>query len=183
MKNVVYVTGNAHKAKYFSQLVGTNVAHKKVAVPEIQSLDAVEVVSAKAWAAYQQLGQPVIVEDTSLVIYAMGRLPGTFIKWFLDELGPEKLCRLADTDPDRRATASAIFAYYDGVSLRTFEGSSDGSIATQPRGTSGFGWNVVFVPDGSQQTLGEMNATDFTAEYLKIKHFDKIKSFLETLAG
>lgn len=181
MKNVVFVTGNAHKAHYFSELVGFEIDHAKADVPEIQSLDAEEVVVAKAKTAFEQFGKPVIVEDTSLQIDAMGHLPGTFIKWFLDELGTEKLCRLADSDPDRRAHASAIFAYYDGKNVQMFKGSAAGTIAVSPRGLSGFGWNAVFVPKGATQTLAEMSEEDFKEYYGKIKRFDEMKNFLDNL--
>lgn len=181
MKNVVFVTGNAHKAGYFSQLIGLEIPHEKADVPEIQSLDPKEVVIAKAKAAYKQLGKPVIVEDTSLQIQTMGRLPGTFIKWFLEELGEEKICRLADFDPTRQARASAIFAYYDGSDVKLFEGGATGTIADVPRGTTGFGWNKIFIPEGANETLGEMSEDKFSEYYGKIKRFDMMKDFLNTL--
>jgi non-canonical purine NTP pyrophosphatase (RdgB/HAM1 family) len=178
MKDVVFVTGNAHKAKYLSEMLGFPVNHKKVDVPEIQSLDPEEVVIAKAKAAYAALQEPVVIEDTSLTIAAMGQLPGTFIKWFLEELGVEKLCRLADADPERKAVASAIFAYYDGKEIRLFRGSLPGKIAESPKGGSGFGWNVIFIPEGSETTLGEMDEETFKKYYLKIKRFDEVEQFL-----
>ena len=179
--NVVFVTSNAHKAKYFSELIGHDIQHESVDMPEIQSLDVDEVVTAKAKAAYELIKQPVIVEDTSLVIRAMGRLPGTFIKWFLDELGPEGLCSLADADPARSAIASATFAYYDGNHLRLFTGSLAGTIAKMPLGESGFGWNRVFIPEGSTLTLGQMDEAAFKKEYMKIKHFAAVKEFIDNL--
>ena len=181
MNNVVFVTGNANKARYFSELVGMDIPHQKADVPEIQSLNPEEVVIAKAKAAFLELGRPVIVEDTSLIIETMGRLPGTFIKWFIDELSMEKLCRLADSDPLRKAAASAIFAYYDGNDLRLFKGSIVGSIAQDPRGSSGFGWNAIFIPDGAEKTLGEMDDAEFKKYYGKIKRFDEVKVFLASL--
>ncbi len=179
MKDAVFITGNAHKAKYFSELVGVDIPHKKVDVHEIQSLDAEEVVIAKAKAAYEILKKPVIIEDTSLVITAMNGLPGPFIKWFLDTLGAEKICRLADLSHDRGAVASAIFAYYDGKDMRLFPGSLHGRIADQPQGTSGFGWNVIFIPEGETKTLGEMDDKTFKMHYNKIKRFEELRSFLK----
>lgn len=181
MKEIIFVTGNAHKAKYFSLLLGLSINHKKVDVPEIQSLDPILVVTAKAKAAYDVLQQPVIVEDTSLVIHALGKLPGTFIKWFLDELGTEKLCRLADSDTGRRATASCIFAYYDGVILKLFCGTADGTISTIPLGKSGFGWNTIFMPLGQPLTLGQMSESVFKQYYLQIKRFPELRQFIESL--
>lgn len=80
--NVVYVTGNANKAKYFSKMVGMNIPHKKADVDEMQSLDLTEIVEHKVKAAYRNLNVPVIVEDTRLTFHALGKLPGSFVKFF-----------------------------------------------------------------------------------------------------
>lgn len=179
--NVVYVTGNKNKAKYFSKLLGIDIEHHPADVVEIQSLDAEEVVVAKAKEAYVQLAKPVIVEDTSLELKSMGRLPGTFIKWFLEEIGTEGLCRLADNDPQRLAHASATFVYYDGKKAKIFKGGLDGTIAKEPRGNTDFGWNPIFIPEGKQQTLGEMNEQEFEAAYTKVKPFAELKKYLNSV--
>lgn len=180
--NVIYVTGNANKAKYFSEILGMEIDHAPVDVAEIQSLDLVEVVTEKVKAAYAQLQRPVLVEDTSLVIGALGRLPGPLVKWFLEELKSEGLCRLADADPERRAFAVAAFAYYDGMEVTVFEGGLAGTVAKEPRGSSDFGWNPVFIPEGQAKTLGEMDEETFKSFYTKIKPFEALREFLETLS-
>lgn len=176
--NLVYVTGNQHKARYFSEILGLDIEHAPADVDEVQSLDLVEVVTKKAMAAYEKIGRPVLVEDTKLTIDVLGNLPGPLIKWFLEELGNEGLCRLADKDPDRRAFAAAAFAYYDGKTVKTFEGGLAGSIADKPRGDSMFGWNPIFIPAGSDQTLGEMKDEDFKKAYTQIKPFQELRDFL-----
>lgn len=179
--NVVFVTGNENKARYFSELIGRDIEYKKVDTPELQSLDLKEVVSEKAKAAYKIIGRPVIVEDTSLIIKSLGRLPGTFIKWFLEEVGLEKFCKLADVSSDRSAHASAAFAYFDGSNLQVFIGGLDGSISATPKGKSGFGWNQIFIPNGKTITLGEMPDAEFKEDYMKIKPFPAVKEFLDNL--
>lgn len=178
MKKAVYITGNANKAHYFSKMIGLEIPHHKADVDEIQSLDPLKVIRHKAEQAFSQLKEPVIVEDTFLKFDALGELPGTFIKWFLDELGTEKICRLLDGFTSRGATAGAVIAYYDGEKLEVFSRSLKGSIADKPRGTSGFGWNVIFIPEGSLLTLGEMSDKEFVIYYKQIKPFDQIKEFL-----
>ena len=58
MSKIVYVTVNEHKAKYFSSLVGQDIEHQSVDIPEIQSLSLEEVVTAKVKAAYGVLNRP-----------------------------------------------------------------------------------------------------------------------------
>jgi non-canonical purine NTP pyrophosphatase (RdgB/HAM1 family) len=181
MSKVTFITGNANKAKYFSELVSQEVAHHAVDVHEIQSLDLEEVVSHKAKAAYEYLKQPVLVEDTKYIISSLGKLPGTFIKWFLEELGSEKICRLADISDDRSAIAGAAFAYYDGNNLKIFNSELAGSIPSHPQGDTGFGWNSIFIPNGMEKTLGEMDDTTFKKFYIQIKPFNQLKEFLQTL--
>lgn len=67
------------------------------------------------------------------VFHALGKLPGPLIKWFLQELDNEGLCRLLDNYSDRSATASVLFGCYDGARLSTFTAEAAGSIAEQPR--------------------------------------------------
>lgn len=179
--NVFFVTGNANKAKYFSKLIGFDIEHKDVDVEEIQSLDLVDVAVGKAKAAYSQIKQPVIVEDTSLEVKALGGLPGTFIKWFEKTLGLEGICRITSLSADRTAIARNVHVYYDGKTTKIFEGSLDGIIPDSPKGKSGFGYNPIFIPYDSQKTLAEMTEEEFTHEYLRIKPIEQVKAFLHSL--
>lgn len=178
MTKVIFVTGNANKARYFSELIGMPVDYHSIEGHEIQSLDLKEIAKHKAKLAYKQLKSPVIVEDVSLVINCLGKLPGPFVKWFIEELGLEKICRLVDVDKNRGAVASSVYAYYDGDVLEYFEGSLNGTIADHPRGDSGFGWNPTFIPNGAKQTLGEMDDETFKKYYIQIKPLEQVAEFL-----
>jgi non-canonical purine NTP pyrophosphatase (RdgB/HAM1 family) len=179
--NVVYVTGNAGKAKYFSKSIGLDIKHHDADVDEIQSLDPEEIAVHKAEQAYSQLKRPVIVEDTSLKLKSMGPLPGPFIKWFEVGMGLEGFCRLADFSHDRSAIVSNIHVYYDGRKSYLFQSSLDGVISDSPRGEGGFGFNPVFIPTGKSQTLAEMPEEEFIEEYLKIKPIMELREFLLNL--
>ena len=179
--NVVYVTGNQHKAKHFSSIVGMDIERVNVDVNEIQSLNLREVVEYKAKATYEVVKRPVIVEDTKLVFRALGALPGPFIKWFMEELGHEGLCRLVD-GKDRTAFAGAAIAYYDGENLEIFERELEGEILQSPvLGGTGFGWNAIFKPKGADKSLSEMDKQEFESWYCRVKPFDEIASFLRSL--
>jgi len=177
MKDVVFVTGNAKKAQYFSAMVGIDIAHEAADIEELQDLDLDKVIEHKARATYALLRRPVIVEDTQVTFHALGRLPGTFIKWFMDELGPDGLCAILDAYNDRSATAGAAIAYFDGLEMRIFKGGMLGSITQKPMGDNGFGWNAIFIPDGSTQTLGQMTDADFKKYYAQIKPFNDFVDF------
>ena len=129
-------------------------------ISEIQSLDIAEVAAAKALSAREALGEPqrlVVVEDSGLVIEAWGGLPGAFTKWFLTGAGVEGLLRMLHEWEDRSVVAVCVVAIAeeDG-SVRTFPGEVRGSVADEARGSNGFGWDPIFIPEGRNLTYAEM---------------------------
>ena len=174
-----FITSNASKAEQLSWHLGIEVAHQAAEVPEIQSLDPAEVVEHKARAAFETVQGPVLVEDTSLVFHALGKLPGPLIKWFLQELGNDGLCRLLNGYGSRSATAAVIFGYYDGQQLLTFWGVKQGEIAAHPRGASGFGWDPIFVPEGDSKTWGEMSKDEQTQTSIRKVALLKFERYLQ----
>lgn len=177
MAHVTFITGNQNKADYLSRYLGFEVDHIKVDLDEIQSLDLKEVVRHKLLQAYEIIKKPVLVEDVSLEFEALGRLPGTFIKFYVEEVPFETLCRTLD-GLSRDATAKSIYGYYDGKRMEFFESSLGGTIAQNPRGANGWGWDKIFIPKGYTLTRAELSEEDDKKTYLMIKPFDKLKAFL-----
>ena len=182
MTNVTFITGNQRKADFMSKFLNHPVDHKKLDLDEIQSLDVREVIEHKVRQAYEVLKDPVLVEDIGLYFNAMGRLPGVFIRWFLEEIGNDGLCRLLDPYDNRSAVAKVSYAYYDGSLLKIFEGEVTGRISDTPRGDDSFGWNCVFIPDGSNKTYAEMDGEETEKFSLRTTTvYPKIKEFLSKL--
>ncbi len=177
MTDLVFITGNQHKADYLAKWLGVPVPHRKVDLDELQSLDLREVVEHKVRQAYDVVKKPVLVDDVSLIFTAMGRLPGTLIKWFLEEMGNEKLCDLAKALPNQEAISEMMYAVYDGKELTIFTGKVAGNIASKPSGNS-FGWNNIFIPNGYTQTYGEMDEEQFNACSHRGQAIEKLRAFL-----
>jgi non-canonical purine NTP pyrophosphatase (RdgB/HAM1 family) len=180
MKDLVFITGNQHKADYLAKWLGLPVMHQKVDLDEIQSLDLQAVTEHKARQAYGIVGKPVLVEDVALTFTSMGRLPGTFIKWFLEELGLDGLCKLADGLEHRGAECAIIYALFDGTDMHFFEARQQGSVPATPRGMGGFGWNAVFIPEGSDITYGEMDEATFKEWNIRAHAIEKLRAHLES---
>lgn len=178
MKEVVFITGSQKKAEYFSKLIGLHVAHQRIDIPEVQSLDLKTVVTQKAHHAFAAVNKPVLVEDVSLEFVALGRLPGTFIKWFQEELSHQELCELVN-GKDRSAIARCMFGYYDGKEAVYFEGFLEGVITETPSNVEAFGWDPIFIPKGYQVPRGELSAEDDEKTYRQLKPIDKIAAFLK----
>lgn len=178
--DITFITGNKQKAEYLEKWLGLPVAHQSVDLEEIQSLNLHDVVAAKAQAAHSVIRKPVLVEDVSLRFTAMGRLPGTFIKWFLEEMTQEELCRLVDGLPERGAEAAIVYGLYDGKELLTFEATQKGSIADHPKGHNGFGWNHIFIPEGHDLTYAEMDEAMFKEWNIRAHAIAKLRDYLKS---
>ncbi len=178
MANVTFITGNQAKADYLAKYLGVEIAHQKVDLDEIQSLDLQEVVEHKVRQAYQKIDRPVLVEDVALEFKAFGRLPGTFIKFYVEEVPFETICRSLDGQ-DRSAVARCVFGYYDGKETTYFKGHLEGTIAEHPAGENGFGWDKIFIPKGYEVTRAELSEADDHTTYLKIKPFAELKAFFD----
>lgn len=152
---LVFVTSRAEKALEAARL-GFEIERLDLDLPEPQALDPSDIVEAKARAAFAALERPVLVEDSGLAIRAWGGFPGALVKWLEKSAGVANLARMLDPFTDRSATAVCTIAYCDGGEVVTARGETPGTIAAAPRGAGGFGWDVLFIPDGSDRTFAEM---------------------------
>lgn len=157
------LTSNQRKADELSDLLGRPVLRGEGHVSEVQGLDVVAVAREKAAEAYRQVGKPIIVDDTGLVVLSWNGLPGALVSWFLDSVGVDGILRMLATEPDRRATAMTALAYADGHQTEVFLGVIEGVISDASRGEGGFGFDPIFVPRGEDRTLAEMTHAEKNA--------------------
>lgn len=176
--DITFITGNANKAKYLSDYFHLPVAHRKLELVEIQSLDPQEIAAHKAAEAFRQVGKPVLIEDVSLVFHALGRLPGPLIKWFLETIDNEGLCHILDGYDDRSATASVLYALHDGSTVHFFHGSANGTIATAPQGEKVFGFDPIFIPTGHTRSWAEMTPDEKHATSMRRPALEALGAFL-----
>ncbi len=153
---LTFITSSANKLSEVERILGRPLTQASLPLEEIQAIDLEPVVRHKAHQAYDQLGRPVLVEDTGLAFTAWNGLPGALIKWFLRALGPNGICKLLRDETNRAATATTLFAYYDGTDYHIFSGTVTGVVPEAPRGTNGFGWDAIFQPSSSERTFAEM---------------------------
>ncbi len=178
LDSLVFLTSNAGKAREAAALLGRPIAARTLEIPEIQSLDFAEVVTAKALAAVAQLGVPVLVEDSGLSLPAWKGYPGPLTKFAVGAVGEAGFARLAQAWGDPRAEAvSTLGLAWPGarpVDVIVAAGRVAGSLAAEPRGTNGFGWDVIFVPDGETRTFAEMSAEEKNGRSHRAKAFAEL---------
>lgn len=183
MKTLTFITSNPSKAEQLSLHLSFPIVHAKLDIDEIQSLDLEEIAVDKAKRTYDQLGTPVLVEDTSLTFNALGALPGPLIKWFLNTLDNDGLCKLLDNHADRSAKAEVCFVLYDDAGPHVFFGSHIGMISETPKGERGFGWDPIFIPEGETQTWGEMDPQSQEKTSMRRVALQKLQEHLDTNCG
>jgi XTP/dITP diphosphohydrolase len=120
----------------------------------------------KAVDACTRIGGPAIADDTGLEVDALGGEPGVRTARFAGEnasyadnvqLLLERLAAVPALPRTARFTAVAIARWPDGLEVAAI-GSVEGTIAPKPRGTGGFGYDPVFVPEeGDGRTFAEMS--------------------------
>ena len=175
---LLLATGNEHKARELAQLLARPVPRINLELPEIQAVAVEDVIEAKAREAYRLVGKPVLVEDTGLALAAWNGLPGALVRWFLDRVGNDGLCQMLQGYADRTAHAESCIGYFDGVDCFVFRGVVTGHIVRIPRGSGGFGWDPIFVPDGWDKTFAEMTQEKNFVSMRRLA-VDQLKAFLE----
>jgi XTP/dITP diphosphohydrolase len=130
--------------------------------PEETGSSFADNAELKARAAALVARLPALADDSGLVVPALGGAPGIHsARW----AGPEKDFTLAmervhkelGANLDRRAhfVCALALAWPDGH-VEVFEGRVDGTLIWPPRGSRGFGYDPMFLPEGGVQTFGEM---------------------------
>jgi non-canonical purine NTP pyrophosphatase (RdgB/HAM1 family) len=177
--DLVFVTSSPHKRREAEQILGFSLLTETLHLDEVQGLDVVAIARHKAAEAARQLGRSILVEDTSLELTALGGFPGPLIRWLLESAGPAVLPRLLADFPDKRAVARCVAVARDGDQEWVGVGVVHGVIVPEPRGESGFGWDIVFAPDwGEGRTYAEMPAGEKNARSHRALAFAELRSAL-----
>jgi XTP/dITP diphosphohydrolase len=154
---LLLVTGNPGKLIEARRLAGSELVSIALDLPELQSLDLEDVLSAKSEAAFAAAGRPVVVEETGLELAAMNGFPGPLVRWMLEAMGAEGVARAAISLGDARAKAVCLLAWTDGSETVVGRGETSGVLVLPGRGSRGFGWDPVFQPEGESRTYGELD--------------------------
>jgi XTP/dITP diphosphohydrolase len=171
---LVVATRNTHKTREIQHILGPEFRVRDLwAYPEVSEIresgtSFEENAKLKALAASRRLPTLVIADDSGLEVDGLGGAPGIYSARYAGAKGTERdkidkllgaLARVRATDNRRRARFRCVVALArNGNLLGTFEGVVEGRIAKEVRGDSGFGYDPIFIPDGFEQTFGELSA-------------------------
>ena len=188
-KNIVLATQNKHKIDEISKILPENYRIKSLQDLgfEGELKETGETLEANALQKVRQIAVPydvdAIADDTGLEVAALNGAPGVFSARYAGEDASyednvQKLLEEMKNVENRQAQFRTVVAYSKGNEEITVSGEIKGHITTEPRGSGGFGYDSVFVPEGYTQTFAEMSES----EKNKISHravaLQKLKSVI-----
>ncbi len=175
-KQLKFVTGNPDKLREAQEILGIELEGAQLpGLHEIQTYDVATIIEDKARQAYELLRCPVLVEDSGLIFDAWNGLPGALVKWFEQSVGCEGMLKMLEGFDNRSAVALCMVAVYDGTDLRIGKGEVMGTVSDRLRGDQGFGWDVLFIPEGRDRTYAEMSAEEKNAISHRRRAFESLK--------
>jgi non-canonical purine NTP pyrophosphatase (RdgB/HAM1 family) len=177
---VYFVTSNKNKFKEAKKILGSNLEMATLELEEIQHMDTEEVTNHKIKEAYTKLKKPACVDDTGLYLDAIKGLPGAFAKHFTNRLGAEGISNLVSLYGIYTATVSTSLGFSDGIHTKIFTSRIKGMISKVPAGKTGFGFDSVFIPKGSNLTLAQMSITYKNRFSARGTAFKELKEYLES---
>ncbi|QPJ65847.1 MAG: RdgB/HAM1 family non-canonical purine NTP pyrophosphatase [Candidatus Nitrohelix vancouverensis] len=179
-RQTVFVTGNLNKVKEAERILGASLKHATLeGIQEIQTASVQELIKDKAMQAHAKIGKPTLVEDSGLIFEAWNELPGALVKWFEVNVGCEGMLKMLDGFADRKARAVCCAAWYDGETMVVGTGEAAGSICNEIRGEGGFGWDVIFMPEGHDRTFAEMSAGEKDAISHRKRAFESLRKEMQ----
>jgi XTP/dITP diphosphohydrolase len=165
----VLASRNLHKLRELEALLGPHGLEPlppDLELPPETGTTFAENASVKALAAARGTGRTALADDSGIAVAALGGAPGIHSARFAgkdatDEENLAKLLRELEGAPDRRAAYVCALALVEpGGEPRVFEARCEGRLIEDPRGSGGFGYDPIFVPDdyvdGPERTMAEL---------------------------
>ncbi len=159
MKRVVFATGNSEKlkdAQYVLDEYDIIVEQATLEIDEIQHHDPAAITKHKTLAAYRLLGKPVVVNDSSWSIPALGGFPGGYMKDVTAWLSTADFTALMRGHENKAIILKETTAYYDGHEYREFTDTRTGRFIDSPRGKSGPSFARLVCIEDDKLTIAEI---------------------------
>lgn len=167
MKKIVFATNNNHKLSEIRAMLPDDIEILSLAeigchedIPE--TADTLEGnAEQKARFIYDRYGYDCFADDTGLEVDALGGAPGVHTARYAGEdhnteANTDKLLHELKENFERHARFRTVIALIIKNEVHFFDGIVEGEIATERRGTDGFGYDPVFIPEKTGKTFAEL---------------------------
>lgn len=170
MNEWVFYTNNAHKVKELNELAAAEsveiVPYQKILGSRIDVVEDGTSFSENAYKKLQALAplkdRICLAEDSGLEVLALQGAPGIYSARYAGENASrkqmcEKILTEMQGEQNRKAQYRAVFALrLPGGSFGVFEGVCKGTLALEMKGEGGFGYDPIFIPEGYDETFGQL---------------------------
>jgi XTP/dITP diphosphohydrolase len=189
---LVFATHNANKAKEIQSLLPENFqiltlsdinCHEEI--PETaETLEGNSLLKAKFVSDHFNLN--CFADDTGLEIEALNGRPGVYsARYAGEEKSAEVNMNLVlselEKESNRKAQFRTVITLILNDKTHIFEGIVRGEISNEKRGTDGFGYDPIFIPEGQTKTFAEMTLAEKNQQSHRARAFEKMVTFLHSL--
>lgn len=192
MQTLIFATNNQHKIDEIKSVVGNKFniitlsdAGIDTDIPEPHNTIEANA-NEKSTFIYNLTGKDCFGEDTGLEIEALNGEPGVLSARYAGEekshqKNIEKVLLKLDGVDNRNAQFKTIISLMIDGKQYMFEGICKGKIIVEQKGKDGFGYDPIFIPDGSLKTFAEMTLNEKNEYSHRRKATDKLLAFLQNL--
>ncbi len=186
---LVFASNNEHKIKEINSLLGDSF--KLLSLHDINLSEDIPEEEpqlegnalSKARFVYNASRRDVFADDTGLEIAALNGMPGVHSARFAGEnkdssANIDKVFSMLGDTMKREARFRTVIALILDKKEYLFEGIVTGTITRTKKGTKGFGYDPIFVPDGKIRTFAEMDLAEKNTVSHRARAFEKLREFL-----
>ncbi len=197
-ERLVIATHNEGKLREISALLEpfgiacTGACELDLPEPEETGITFIDNAELKARTAADLSGLPALADDSGLCVEALGGMPGVFSARWAEAregnrdfaLAMERVWEQVEAcgpqvSRDAHFVCALAIAWPNDGQTESFEGRVDGQLVWPPRGGQGFGYDPMFLPEGHEQTFGEMDPDAKHAISHRARAFRKLVAELE----
>ena len=186
---LIFASNNEHKIKEIRSMLG--ISFTLLSLSDINMNDEIPEdepalegnALSKARYIHRATGMNVFADDTGLEIDALNGLPGVHSARFAGDnkdssANIKKVLSLLENTENRKARFRTVIALILENEEFLFEGIINGTIIRNERGTDGFGYDPVFIPEGKDRTFAEMDLDEKNTVSHRARAFEKLKQIL-----
>lgn len=197
--DIIFATQNQHKLEEIRSVLGYKF--DVIGLAELGIVEEIpedhgtleENASQKAWYIHNRTGKSCFADDTGLEVDALEGAPGVYSARYsrmgdltFSELGPaegniKKLLLEMEGFSKRSAQFRTVIALVVNGTEYQFEGIIKGEITRKPAGVKGFGYDPVFIPEGSTETFAEMDLSRKNSMSHRAIAVQKLAEFLKRM--
>lgn len=189
---LIFATHNKNKLKEVNSLMPATI--NLLSLDDVNFTEEIEETEPaiegnallKAETVYNKTGLNCFADDSGLLVDALNGAPGVYSARYAgeqknDNNNIKKLLEELRTKNNRKAHFKTVMALVLNNSKYLFEGTINGTITTEKRGSNGFGYDPVFMPDGYDKTFAEMSFEEKSSISHRAIALHKLTAFLRAL--